>query len=507
MSNYEELDAVHIVSHGETGQLSFGNATLNSETLPEYEEVIEEWSLALNADADLLLYGCDVTLNGQGHSFVQQLSQITDADIAASIDLTGSGGDWELETAVGEIETSSAFNDEIESLYEHTLVDAGIDIGVGGGGGGGGDFNDPNFGGGGDRPVDGNNDSDGEDDDDDDNNNNGGDSGQPSFRTDDLVDAEYYLSRNPDVAQNGASAEEHYFNNGRLEGRYPNQVFESFDISPRVLVGSVDFAEDDYESFKNLANNLAAESNEVAIALPIVVYKIIEGAIVIAITGVSIDTVNKANSLREAVEDSDNDIFITPPPTTGPLPPEQIPSGISRSEAELEFVRTPPFDFTRIGEVELTTFPNGKEFIDFIEDGKFEFPSEQNNSSDNFFTSNNSGSVNPIDNDDFWAGEENIDPNPSYGGVSNPEANNIANGHAFPDHRNEFPGVNTREDYAQVIDGVINNATDTRLDLNNGRRAYWDDLSQTLVVIDPQDADNGTAYKPDRGKQEFDELE
>lgn len=84
LSNYEDLDAVHIVSHGESGQLSFGNATLNSDTLPEYKEVLEEWSLALDAEADLLLYGCDVTLDDSGNSFVRELSQVSKADISAS---------------------------------------------------------------------------------------------------------------------------------------------------------------------------------------------------------------------------------------------------------------------------------------------------------------------------------------------------------------------------------------------------------------------------------------
>ena len=131
LSNYEELDAVHIVSHGETGQLSFGNATLNSDTLPEYEEVIEQWSLALDEDADLLLYGCDVTLDGRGNSFVQELNQITDADISASINDTGIDGDWELETAVGEVEADSIFTQEIENAYQHNLADGDFSFATG----------------------------------------------------------------------------------------------------------------------------------------------------------------------------------------------------------------------------------------------------------------------------------------------------------------------------------------------------------------------------------------
>ena len=99
------------------------NATLNSDTLPEYKKTIEEWSLALDEDADLLLYGCEVTLDGKGSSFVQELSQVTQADISASVDDTGISGDWELETAIGEIEATSVFTQEIEVAYQHDLAD------------------------------------------------------------------------------------------------------------------------------------------------------------------------------------------------------------------------------------------------------------------------------------------------------------------------------------------------------------------------------------------------
>ena len=83
--------------------------------------MLEDWSLALDEEADLLLYGCDVA-DGEGDSFVRQLSQATNADVAASVNDTGIDGDWSLETAVGEVEANSVFNDEISSAYQHNLV-------------------------------------------------------------------------------------------------------------------------------------------------------------------------------------------------------------------------------------------------------------------------------------------------------------------------------------------------------------------------------------------------
>ena len=129
LSNYQDLDAVHIVSHGEPGQLSFSNSQLNQDTLPEYVHLVEDWGNSLSAEADLLFYGCDVSSGEQGNAFIQQVSQITDADVAASVDDTGIDGNWSLETSVGNIETTSVFNEEINDAYQHNLDEFGFTSG------------------------------------------------------------------------------------------------------------------------------------------------------------------------------------------------------------------------------------------------------------------------------------------------------------------------------------------------------------------------------------------
>jgi hypothetical protein len=39
-------------------------------------------------------------------------------------------------------------------------------------------------------------------------------------------------------------------------------------------------------------------------------------------------------------------------------------------------------------------------------------------------------------------------------------------------------------------------------DLSNGRTAFWDDASQTVVIRHPKGPDGGTAFKP-RDRQEY----
>jgi Ca2+-binding RTX toxin-like protein len=106
---YQNLDAIHIISHGNTGSLLLGSTTLNSNNLGDYRTPLNMLGNALSENGDLLLYGCNVAQGDDGLAFINQLSTITGADVAASDDLTGNaalGGDWELEQSTGIIESA-----------------------------------------------------------------------------------------------------------------------------------------------------------------------------------------------------------------------------------------------------------------------------------------------------------------------------------------------------------------------------------------------------------------
>jgi hypothetical protein len=114
------VDQVHIFSHGSSGSLQLGSATLNRHNLPEYESQLQGWRNALSDKADIVFYGCDVAA-GSGSDFVARLGELTGADIAASTDLTGDGGNWELEFATGHIEAPPALTPEAMADYRGTL--------------------------------------------------------------------------------------------------------------------------------------------------------------------------------------------------------------------------------------------------------------------------------------------------------------------------------------------------------------------------------------------------
>ncbi|MEG4121809.1 DUF4347 domain-containing protein, partial [Microcoleus sp. N9_B4] len=115
------VDSVHIISHGNSGSLQLGSATLNANNLSQYESQLQGWRNALSNQADILLYGCDVAA-GSGSDFVDRLGELTGADIAASTDRTGRGGNWNLEFAKGDIEAPLALTPEAMADYQGTLA-------------------------------------------------------------------------------------------------------------------------------------------------------------------------------------------------------------------------------------------------------------------------------------------------------------------------------------------------------------------------------------------------
>ncbi|NML24689.1 DUF4347 domain-containing protein, partial [Zoogloea dura] len=122
LSGYSGLAAVHLVSHGSSGEVHLGAENLSSATLPGYTATLAAWGNALSGSGDLLVYGCDVGKGVAGSQFVAQLAQAIGADVAASDDLTGAswlGGDWVLEVAQGNIDAPSI----VVSAFNGTLID------------------------------------------------------------------------------------------------------------------------------------------------------------------------------------------------------------------------------------------------------------------------------------------------------------------------------------------------------------------------------------------------
>ena len=124
------IDAIHLISHGEPGELRVGTGVLNLTSMQrEYADELVAMNQALTDEADFLFYGCNFGEGQIGKATTARLAQLTGADVAASSDLTGStglGGDWDLEVETGKIETVVVVDAEVQLLWSGTLADTTV---------------------------------------------------------------------------------------------------------------------------------------------------------------------------------------------------------------------------------------------------------------------------------------------------------------------------------------------------------------------------------------------
>ena len=104
---YSELDSIQIVSHGAIGSLYLGSTLLDSSNLSCYQTPLHAIGQSLSETGDILVYGCNVA-QGAGTQFIDAVAAITQADVAASDDVTGVAGDWQLEYISGNVEASGS---------------------------------------------------------------------------------------------------------------------------------------------------------------------------------------------------------------------------------------------------------------------------------------------------------------------------------------------------------------------------------------------------------------
>ncbi|MEL6736856.1 MAG: DUF4347 domain-containing protein, partial [Pseudomonadota bacterium] len=130
-----QIDAIHIFSHGSSGVLNLGGGDLTLETMTsDYQDSLAVIGAALSDSGDIHVYGCDFASGELGQKTIEQLANLTGADVAASTDITGAaslGGDWDLEAQSGTVESESlAANARwAEILAAETVVsnDAALD--------------------------------------------------------------------------------------------------------------------------------------------------------------------------------------------------------------------------------------------------------------------------------------------------------------------------------------------------------------------------------------------
>ena len=117
-----DVAAVHVLAHGHEGQLWLGNTFVDNQSLAAQGEALAAIGQGLTGDGDLLLYACNTAGGEAGAQFVASLAELTGADVAASDDRTGGGGDWSLEITTGEVQARPVLDGEALASYGHDLA-------------------------------------------------------------------------------------------------------------------------------------------------------------------------------------------------------------------------------------------------------------------------------------------------------------------------------------------------------------------------------------------------
>ncbi|MBP0021761.1 MAG: CHAT domain-containing protein [Cyanobacteria bacterium SBLK] len=132
LSQRTEVEAVHLVTEGNTGNFWLGKDFVSVENLDRYREQLRSWGESLSGhegiersrNADILLYSCLTALGETGEAFINAIAAETGADVAASTDITGSAnynGNWALEYQTGAIEATLPFNENIVENWDGKL--------------------------------------------------------------------------------------------------------------------------------------------------------------------------------------------------------------------------------------------------------------------------------------------------------------------------------------------------------------------------------------------------
>jgi len=135
LSQYNNLDAVHLISHGSDGSIDIGNSPFNFESLSLNQETISAWGKSFTENGDILIYGCNVAETQSGQNFIGYLSSLTHTDVTASSDATGNsslGGNWTLEFSTGSIESLIAPSATAQASWQGILATETFQEGVSG---------------------------------------------------------------------------------------------------------------------------------------------------------------------------------------------------------------------------------------------------------------------------------------------------------------------------------------------------------------------------------------
>ncbi|MFO0385033.1 MAG: DUF4347 domain-containing protein, partial [Pirellula sp.] len=114
------IDAIHFLGHGTDRAFKLGSTWYDYAEVVARQSEFSAWSGLLAAEGDILFYACELARTPVGVSILELIGDYTSADVAASTNATGwagLGGDWELEYADGDLETTIIASQSLQAEW------------------------------------------------------------------------------------------------------------------------------------------------------------------------------------------------------------------------------------------------------------------------------------------------------------------------------------------------------------------------------------------------------
>ncbi|MEQ9329918.1 DUF4347 domain-containing protein [Thalassobaculum sp.] len=127
LAGRRDIAALHILSHGESGELHLAGERIDLPGLAMRWAVLADIAGSLSDDAEVVLYGCSVAAGPSGRRFVSYLEAALGAPVAASVAPVGAaarGGSWILRGPDGTV-VEPGFGPAARAAYAGLLATSG----------------------------------------------------------------------------------------------------------------------------------------------------------------------------------------------------------------------------------------------------------------------------------------------------------------------------------------------------------------------------------------------
>lgn len=118
-----QIASLAILSHGSAGQFALGDESISNSSLGLTAAAWTELGEVMEDGGNISIYGCNVADgSAAGQALLDRLAALTGTYVFASDDLTGAGGDWELEAASRGAEAELAAGYLVWSAWSGSLM-------------------------------------------------------------------------------------------------------------------------------------------------------------------------------------------------------------------------------------------------------------------------------------------------------------------------------------------------------------------------------------------------